>query len=174
MPPSGAHRWKNEPKRTCTRCGAEHYGKGLCFKCYMDDYLPRYRAEHGERLNKERKERYHNDPEYKEHLKDTKYKSQFGISLEDYNRMLESQNNLCAICKQPETETNTRGGKGKIVALAVDHNHETGQVRGLLCGKCNRAVGNLRDSILIAESLVEYLEKHEGQEAKQDWLKEEC
>jgi Recombination endonuclease VII len=60
-------------------------------------------------------------------------KTQFGISLEDYEKILESQNGVCAICG---------GGAGrKNSRFAVDHDHETGRVRGLLCLYCNTRLG---------------------------------
>lgn len=64
-------------------------------------------------------------------------KSKFGISLDQYNRMYTKQKGCCAICGQQETHMN----KGKITRLAVDHNHKTGRIRGLLCCVCNSKYG---------------------------------
>lgn len=75
----------------------------------------------------------------------------FGLTKEKYNALLVSQNGVCAICKKPNT---------KERRLAVDHNHETNVVRGLLCHNCNLAVGNLKDSVYNAEQLLEYLKLH--------------
>lgn len=61
-----------------------------------------------------------------------------GIKMADYALMLEVQKNACGICQKPQSEF-TR-------ALAVDHDHATGRVRGLLCANCNTAIGLLRDS----------------------------
>ena len=58
---------------------------------------------------------------------------------EDYNKLLEEQGGICAICKEVELR-----GERKI-RLSIDHNHETGAIRGLLCGNCNRAIGLLKD-----------------------------
>jgi hypothetical protein len=77
----------------------------------------------------------------KEHPTDPKRKrgwalqAKFGITLADYDRMFEEQGGLCAICKNPP----------KIKALNVDHNHETGVIRGLLCGGCNSFLGRVQD-----------------------------
>lgn len=60
----------------------------------------------------------------------------FGITEADYNRMFDEQAGLCAICHNPELE----------IKLAVDHCHETGMVRGLLCKRCNMAIGLLGDN----------------------------
>jgi hypothetical protein len=57
-------------------------------------------------------------------------KRNYGLSWGDYTRLLQSQNSLCAICMTPHHKR-----------LHVDHCHETGRVRGLLCGPCNTALG---------------------------------
>ena len=61
----------------------------------------------------------------------------YGIEIAEYDAMLEAQGGLCAICRLPPDGT-SRGGR-----LFVDHCHETGKIRGLLCNKCNLAVGYL-------------------------------
>ena len=71
------------------------------------------------------REYYHNN---KDTVKDTYLQTNYGITLEDYNFLLENQNEKCKIC-------NNECPTGK--SLAVDHNHETGKVRGLLCKNCN-------------------------------------
>ena len=75
----------------------------------------------------------------------------FGITVEQYNSILASQNGGCAICGE-SCSTGKR--------LAVDHNHETGEVRGLLCAACNRGLGMLKDSPRILASALNYLVKH--------------
>lgn len=68
--------------------------------------------------------------------------------------MLASQGGVCAICGQPETIVK----KGGVVAsLAIDHCHETGKVRGLLCGRCNLGIGCLRHDAETALAAAEYL-----------------
>lgn len=89
-------------------------------------------------------------------VKATELKKAFGINLHDYGHMLLSQNGLCAICARPETQM--RGGKVK--ALAVDHDHATGKVRGLLCSDCNQALGKMKDDRMILLSAVRYLDGH--------------
>ncbi len=80
----------------------------------------------------------------------------FGIDLNDYIRMAVVQENKCAICGQPETQE--RGGKVK--ALAVDHDHKTGAVRGLLCSDCNTALGKFRDDQSVLTSAIAYLDRY--------------
>ena len=82
----------------------------------------------------------------------------YGIRPEDYERLLDEQGGTCAACGEPETYQRN----GKTVRLSVDHCHETGLVRGLLCGRCNRALGILRDSKRALAGLVVYLSKTEG------------
>lgn len=62
----------------------------------------------------------------------------YGISLADYRGLLSAQRGVCAICGQPDPTPGRR--------LAVDHDHQSGAVRGLLCGKCNKGIGLLGDS----------------------------
>lgn len=75
----------------------------------------------------------------------------YGISQEQYDEMLDRQKGVCKVCGKPE--------EGK--ALAVDHNHHTGQVRGLLCSYCNQALGLAQDSLEIVKKMVDYLEEYE-------------
>ncbi len=70
-----------------------------------------------------------------------------------YERMYEEQNGLCAICNGEESCYRNQH-------LAIDHNHETGKIRALLCSTCNRALGLFKDSIEVLESAKNYLLKH--------------
>lgn len=87
-------------------------------------------------------------------------KYHFGITIDDYNQMVQKQGGLCAICKSPETGTNGRW-EMSILQLAVDHNHKTGKVRGLLCRRCNQALGKLEDDPALFEAAATYLRKVE-------------
>jgi len=86
----------------------------------------------------------------------------YGITLDQYQEMLRQQNGLCAICGRLPGETRPDQGRaqGRPVRplLAVDHDHATGKVRGLLCLPCNRGIGFLEDSIEIVRSALKYLE----------------
>lgn len=75
----------------------------------------------------------------------------FGISLEDYQTMLAKQGGVCAVCLKPE-KTKRR--------LAVDHDHNTGKIRGLLCRDCNTSLGKLGDSPEILRRAAAYLENN--------------
>jgi hypothetical protein len=80
-------------------------------------------------------------------------KNLYDITPNDYDKMLEAQNGLCAICVRPEILVR----RGKIVPLFVDHCHETGKIRGLLCYTCNSAIGFLRDNSEICGNAAAYL-----------------
>lgn len=86
-----------------------------------------------------------------EHNRIVHLKHCFGLTLEDYDRMLESQNGQCAICGTKEP-----GGK-RNKYFAVDHDHVTRKIRGLLCGNCNQALGAFKDSFEFLESAIQYL-----------------
>ena len=75
----------------------------------------------------------------------------YGITEEQYNNLSEIQNHCCAICKTHKNELPK--------PLYVDHCHDTGTIRGLLCQKCNSGIGLLKDSIEILENAVSYLKK---------------
>ena len=78
-------------------------------------------------------------------------KSLFGLTVEQYDYMYRRQNGLCAIC----SGVNLDGRR-----LHVDHNHATGKIRGLLCYRCNSALGYSKDSIEILHKAADYLENH--------------
>lgn len=79
----------------------------------------------------------------------------FGIYPGTYDRMVEAQEGLCAICRRPERWTRS----GLVRTLAVDHDHVTGQIRGLLCSACNTALGYFEDSTERLEAAVRYLKE---------------
>lgn len=93
--------------------------------------------------------------EYGERSKrNSQLKKKFKITLFDYESLLEKQDNICAICRQPEDRRSRYGG---ICRLSVDHDHMTGEVRGLLCHRCNMALGYVRENPGIALNLAKYI-----------------
>ena len=74
--------------------------------------------------------------------------SRYGLTEADYKELLLTQNNVCAICLGPSTNEN----------FLVDHNHITGEIRGLLCRLCNTGLGSFRDSPSYLRSAIAYLE----------------
>lgn len=93
---------------------------------------------------------------YHKTTKNNGLRKKYGLSIEKYEEMVKSQNNLCAICKKEETAV--CGRLRKIRSLAVDHCHMNGQIRGLLCGNCNQALGKFKDSIACLKNAISYLE----------------
>lgn len=88
-----------------------------------------------------------------EQIAASKRKSAFGITLADYNAMLEKQNHQCAICGKSPEQNQKR--------LAVDHCHTTNKIRGLLCSTCNKAIGLFSDNIPQLQSAIQYLSQYE-------------
>jgi Recombination endonuclease VII len=77
-------------------------------------------------------------------------KRKYGLSLEDYERMFAAQGGVCAICLETRPEERT---------LHVDHDHETGAIRGLLCFRCNNAIGDLREDFDLFQRAADYLDR---------------
>jgi len=73
----------------------------------------------------------------------------YGITLEDYEKMLEEQCGGCKICGKTEEQEGRR--------LAIDHCHSSGKVRGILCSNCNQAIGLLNDDAEVIEKAAEYI-----------------
>jgi hypothetical protein len=98
------------------------------------------------------KERLHNHN--KVHGKASRLLTKYGITLDEYLSMLETQRSICAICTTA-FNTNTPDLKP-----CVDHNHSTGKVRELICGPCNRLLGNCKESPQILRQAIQYLRRH--------------
>lgn len=85
--------------------------------------------------------------------KNNHLKSYFNISLNDYNKILKKQNGVCAICGLLES----RKTVNTSYTLAIDHDHITGKVRGLLCHRCNLGLGQFKDTTVLLQKAIEYL-----------------
>lgn len=83
--------------------------------------------------------------------RDRDLRRKYGITIEDYDRMLAEQNGLCAVCRVVDH------GRGPGTRLNVDHCHTSGAVRGLLCAACNKGLGNFRDEPAIMTRAIAYL-----------------
>lgn len=79
-----------------------------------------------------------------------KYANKYGVPVEWYDETLAAQDGRCAGCR------NLPGAR----RLAVDHDHQTGAARGLLCTGCNQALGLFREDVTLLERAIEYLEAH--------------
>lgn len=85
-------------------------------------------------------------------------RNSFGIDAAEYRRMLDEQNGVCAICHGHETQPDPNSGK--IRRLAVDHDHTTGAIRGLLCSRCNIGLGWFREDPAYLKLAIAYLHTH--------------
>lgn len=122
----------------CGHTRRKHYAHGLCRLCYQAQ--PHIRADRYKRA----KETYQADPD---RARDYRYQSVYGITLEQYDAILETQGGVCYICGAPP---------GKM-RLHVDHDHVKMVVRGLLCWSCNgHLIGRRRDPTVF-ERAAEYL-----------------
>ncbi|MFA5049307.1 MAG: endonuclease VII domain-containing protein [Patescibacteria group bacterium] len=87
---------------------------------------------------------------HKNEHRNNQLKNDFNITLEEYNKILDEQNGKCAICG------NIKNGNR---VMCVDHDHYTGHIRGLLCGRCNLGIGSFTDDIDLLKKAIIYLEK---------------
>ena len=137
--------WMPTAKATkgCIKCGRElspnrfgprsgsrsHHKRAYCLEC---------EAARSRHYREQDPERY----------KDRKLRREYGITLEEYRDRLRSQGYRCAICG-----TDDAGWRD----FDVDHDHETGMVRGILCSGCNTLLGRARDSVRILLAAAHYL-----------------
>lgn len=136
-----------------------HVAQGLCNACY---HKTRYKSH-----RKVKKPICHPEARYGAnglckfcYSRQYRLKTVYGITPEEYTRLLILQNNVCAICKQPERTKRLE----KHADLCIDHDHLTGKVRGLLCLRCNVILGHIEDPIVLQRSL-NYLSEHKNREA---------
>lgn len=110
----------------------------------------RYYQRNPETVRKAGRDRYHNNPDK---FRERHIKKAYGITLNDYNVMLETQDGKCAICGSTEPCSNNK-------SFAVDHCHASGKVRSLLCSRCNLTLGAVNDEPELLNKMIEYLNLH--------------
>jgi RNA polymerase subunit RPABC4/transcription elongation factor Spt4 len=118
----------------------------------------KYLAQH--RLDGRRRREKHGD-----RLRVEDVVRRYGITVEEHNRLMAESRGLCAICGQPETRTY----RGRVKVLAVDHNHVTGKVRGLLCHNCNTMIAMSREQCGVLIRATEYLNSGGAAYAAEGW-----
>ena len=134
-----------EPPRLCEKCGKKHYAKGLCKACYGAKRRPVERA-----YNK----KYFHDWYMKNRERQIKIGTaarrlrDYGLTQVAFNQLLEAQGGACAICR-----VLLDLGRG----THVDHDHGSGLVRGILCGRCNRGIGVFKDDAALLRAAATYL-----------------
>lgn len=89
----------------------------------------------------------------KDSIRNTQFQYKYGITIDDYNRMFQEQNGVCAICLEIWDHP-------RFKFMAVDHDEITGKVRALLCNPCNMGIGLLKHSGDIMQRAVDYLDLH--------------
>ena len=85
-------------------------------------------------------------------------KRKYNLSLDEYNQKLENQKFVCEICGKSETSLDGRTGGTK--RLAVDHDHKSGKIRGLLCWSCNTVIGKIGESLDLLDAMKTYITKY--------------
>lgn len=121
-----------------------------------NEYSRAYRAKNPHKVKEtNQKQRERRKTWTKEQRRDKQRKYAFGIPEGWFAEQLQKQGGVCAICGNPSEVADSMKRD-----LHVDHDHKTGQVRGLLCGKCNPMLGLVDDSISLLEKAIEYLKKH--------------
>lgn len=125
-----------EGSKDCQRCN-EHKDKESFYKCKRNpDGLEN-------RCKKCCQQRSRNN----------EIKRRYGINQSDYEKILKSQDGKCAICEKNNIDSE------EVRRLSIDHCHETGKIRGLLCSNCNFAIGLMEDDPVILKRAINYLEK---------------
>lgn len=148
--------------RPCVDCGKTLTAKNRgclpnrCADCRKADNANRmraWRAANPEKARRNSRKAPRTDQE-KEARWVMELQQRYSLTLDDYRRLLERQNGVCAVCEGPPNGPGSAKGR-----FHVDHCHRTGKVRGLLCGKCNTAVGLLNDDAKRAMRVARYLEE---------------
>jgi hypothetical protein len=134
--------------------------KFLCPGCKLWLEISAFSQDKNSKYNKQTRCRACQKRERAEFLTPEKRRDQhlrlkYGITSAQYEHMLNQQHGVCAVCKMPETH---RSSKGTITPLAIDHDHETGDIRALLCFSCNVAFGQLKEDTDRIQKLKDYAE----------------
>jgi hypothetical protein len=130
-------------------CSARDKKYHEAHKEYRNAYRRAWEQENKERLTVYYKERYQTN---KEKMRWESLLRLYGITAEEYNNLFMEQEGRCAICGRHQQEFSK--------ALFVDHNHITGEIRGLLCGNCNAMLGQAKEKEEILRKGAEYLERY--------------
>jgi cytochrome c1 len=139
--------------KVCARCKVEkpatdeHFCRAAKGSKWFQSYCKPCAVEYTADASK------HN-PKYRLRFRRRNLRRNYGLTVEQYEALYRAQGGVCAICKGVPT--------GKRARLAVDHDHETGAVRGLLCDHCNRGLGGFRDNPERLRLAAEYVEKHKA------------
>lgn len=135
-------------KNRSTKNGLASY----CKACFAARHRANYEA-NPEQHRAIARRWYASNPEKSRRINRTRLLRSYGLELHEYERLHATQDGCCAVCGKAEADC----PKGR---LFVDHDHETGKIRGLLCSQCNFAVGLLDENPEVVQRLAAYLETH--------------
>jgi hypothetical protein len=121
---------------------------------YYREYRRKYRLRNSSQ-ERESQKRYRDNN--KDKRKNGMLLWRFNITLEEYQVLFEAQGGVCKICNNPETAKKNKSEELRM--LAVDHDHDTGKVRGLLCARCNVQLGHYEKTKPRAQEFENYLEE---------------
>jgi uncharacterized membrane protein YqiK len=159
-----ALRWYEENKDKLDKTKLKEYHVAY-YEAHRDTW-PRRTREQQDQYNATRREKYATDDTYRETQKQTVKEywqanprvrknqrlRQYKISIEEYEKMLDAHGHKCAICGYSDKS------QPKFFPM-VDHDHESGKVRGILCSNCNMAIGKMKDNPELLKRAAEYLER---------------
>ena len=116
-----------------------------CYRCKVCDNKVRikYRQRHYKSVIKKERSRM--------------LKNRYGITSDEYVNLLKKQNYCCKICRRHVSKNNILPDKSGTKRFSIDHCHRTGNIRGLLCGNCNRAIGLMNDDPELLQQAMRYL-----------------
>ncbi len=155
--------------RTIPTChpAEKHQAKGLCHKCYQQKYVAQHYQANAEKYKAARARHYlknkakchaqskdwylKNKKEFLVRMWENTLKRNFDLTPAEYFNLLRKQKSRCPICRRHQKRVKIR--------FCVDHCHETKKVRGLLCSPCNRAIGQLGDTVQGVQRALTYLQR---------------
>lgn len=131
--------------------------RGDCKECQHAADAIRYATnpEKYKRQERDRRRNQRRNPALRAQIRNAQLLADYGISLDEFNKILVDQGGTCAICHQPETRKTVQGN---VRDLSVDHDHINGIVRGLLCSACNMALGYFQDDPGRLQAAINYLQ----------------
>jgi hypothetical protein len=149
--------------RPCKKCGNKLRYTSMtgCVSCTKENSIKRFEngdvkkwvEKNREKVNSSNRKRYKSLNLEEKKIRNRKQQvAIYGLTLEQYDAMIKDQNEVCALCGKPETNIKKQN-------MCIDHDHITGEVRALLCDRCNRGIGSFNDDIDLLEKAIAYLYK---------------